>query len=249
MNYPLADDPGRGRTEVDNQSQRLVEADARWWRRTRARRAARRSRDAGRDEGLEARRRQRVHHLVQLLLVRVRHDRRRSRRQAPDDGGRLRPHRQSRSRCASKASPCTRRTPLPSGLRRPATGRRAATTGRRSPGTTRSRGSRRRSARRATRRGSPPSRWIRPTCPSIALRVIGSRTPRTSSLTRAGTRGARQSHRRHRLHGRRAEHERRVLHLSESGPAARPRRTSNTRPDFDIARRSPVWGPHSVAER
>ena len=25
--------------------------------------------------------------------------------------------------------------------------------------------------------------------------------------------------------------------------------TSNTRPDFDIARRSPVWGPHSVAAR
>ena len=35
--------------------------------------------------------------------------------------------------------------------------------------------------------------------------------------------GARQSHRRHRLHGRRAEHQRRVLHLSKSGPAARAR--------------------------
>jgi formate dehydrogenase major subunit len=32
---------------------------------------------------------------MQLLLVRVRHDRQRSRRQARDDGGRLRPHRES----------------------------------------------------------------------------------------------------------------------------------------------------------
>ena len=35
-------------------------------------------------------------------------------------------------------------------------------------------------------------------------------------------RGARQSHRRDRLHGRRAEHQRGVLPLSEGGPAARP---------------------------
>ncbi len=83
-------------TAVDNQPQRPVQADLRRRRRTRARRAPRRSRDAGRDEGLEALGRQRVHHLVQLLLVRVRHDRRRPRRQAPEDGGRLRPHRESR---------------------------------------------------------------------------------------------------------------------------------------------------------
>ena len=56
----------------------------------------------------------------------------------------------------------------------------------------------------------------------IALRVIGSRAPHGSSLTRAATRGARQSHRRDRLHGRRAEHQRGVLPLSEGGPAARP---------------------------
>ena len=63
-----------------------------------------------------------------------------SSRPAPDDGGGLRPHREPRFARASKAFPCSRRTPLRTGSLRPATGRRAATTGRTSPGRMRLRG-------------------------------------------------------------------------------------------------------------
>ena len=70
-------------------------------------------------EAIEALRGQRVHHLVQLLLVRLRDGRRGPRRQAHHDGGRLRPHRESRARSASKASRCSRRTPRRSGSTTP----------------------------------------------------------------------------------------------------------------------------------
>ena len=204
--------------------------------------------DAGRDEGPEALGRQRVHHLLQLLLVRLRHDRRRPRRQAVEDGGRLRPHRQSRVAVRQGHLDVRDARLAATGSRRRATGRRAATTGRRSPGTTRSRASRRRSARRATRRGSPPRRWMRLTCRSIARRVIGSRTPHTSSLTRAAiercpsigpTPSASWAARRTPT---------RSVTSFRRRPACWGWPTSNIRPGFDIAPRSPVWGPRSVEE-
>ena len=83
----------------------------------------------------------------------------------------------------------------------------------------------------------------------IPRRVIGSRTPHGSSLRRAPTRrcpsiaptpsaswAARRTPTRSATSFRR-----------RPGCSASP--TSNTRPGFDIAPRSPVWGPHSVAAR
>ena len=37
--------------------------------------------------------------------------------------------------------------------------------------------------------------------------------------------------------------------FQKAGPAARHRRSSSTRPDFDTAPRSPVWGPRSGGAR
>ncbi len=58
-----------------------------------------------------------------------------------------------------------------------------------------------------------------------------------------------EPHRRDRLPGRRAEHERGVLPLEQDGPALRDELTSSTRPGFDTAPRSPVWGPRSAVAR
>jgi hypothetical protein len=78
----------RGDCSLDTtQSQRLVEGNRRRCG-ARTRRSARRASRESRLPGIQAVERHRVNDLVQLLLVRVRHDRRRSRRQAPDDGRR-----------------------------------------------------------------------------------------------------------------------------------------------------------------
>ena len=177
---------------------------------------------------------QRVHHHLQLLLVRVRNDCRRPRRQAPEDGGRRRPHRESWGPCV-KGSFDVRDACFPAAAHHARYRRRAAITGRRSPGTMRSNASRRDSqdARRDVDRDrkvdAPTSWWI-------TLGVIGSPVP-TIRPHEGGRREVPSIARRDRLHGRRAEYERGVLLLQKAARlVASP--TSNIRPGFDIAPRS-----------
>ena len=94
----------------------------------------------------------------------------------------------------------------------------------------------------ATEKVDAPDLWW------IALRVIGSRAPHGSSLRRASqrcpsiapTRSASWAARRTRT---------RSVTSSRRRPGCSAWRTSSTRPDFDIAPRSPVWGPRSAGER
>jgi hypothetical protein len=102
--------------------------------------------------------------------------------------------------------------------------------------------------RRATRPGSPPRRWMRLNSSWISLPVIGSRAPHGSSLRWAATKTKRcpstalmrwDSWAARRTPTRSAT-------CSRRRPGCSAWLTSSTRPDFDIAPRSPVWGPHSV---
>ncbi len=94
----------------------------------------------------------------------------------------------------------------------------------------------------ATEKVDAPDLWI-------ALRVIGSRAPHGSSLTRAPsqrcrsiapTRSASWAARRTRT---------RSATSSRRRPGCSACPMSSTRPDFDIAPRSPVWGPRSGGGR
>ena len=232
MGYLFAARPGtRGRCETARrpygrtirQSPRPVEAHPRRRRRTRARRLARRFRDAGRHAGSEALEHQRVHHLLQLLLVRMRNGCRRPGRQAGLDGRRLRPHREPRilvrqrhlhvrhARVAEAADDA----PLPGAGKRPLGG---AETGR-----TRPSGLPERSRRSATRPGSRPR-----SSATRRFRSTGPRRSPSSAARRTRTRSATSSRRR---------------------PGCSACRSSSTRPDFDTAPRSPVWGQRSGGGR
>ena len=84
-------------------------------------------------------------------------------------------------------------------------------------------GSRRRFGRRATRPGSPPRRST-----TKRFRSIGRMRSASSAARRTRTRSATSSRRR---------------------PGCSAWLTSSTRPDFDTAPRSPVWGPRSGGGR
>ena len=208
--------------------------------------APRRPRVQGRDARVQAVGRQRVHDLLQLLLVRVRHDRRGPRRQAADDGGRLRPHREPRVAVReghvdvrdARLAAAAQHAALPRAGQRPLGGHHLGRGGR---------------ARRAEDRKTRDKTWIateKVDAPDLSVdraRAIGSRTPafiargrqrrcRSIAPTRSPSWAARRTPTRSATSFRRR-------------PACSAPPSSSIRPGFDIAPRSPVWGPHSVAAR
>ncbi len=143
-----------------------------------------------------------------------------------------------------KGSRCSRRTPPPSGSPRRATGRLAAILSRRtSPWDD--------AIQRVAQkiRKTRDETWIateKVNAPDLIVgdNAAGDRVesaPRRGSSSRVHSPTYRQSHRRDRLHGRRAEHQR-GCYLVEGRPAARAVMRRTSEPGFDIAPRSPVWG-------
>ena len=158
---------------------------------------------------------------MQLLLVRLRHDRRRPRRQAHHDGGRLRPHREPRVAVRQRhfdvrdahLAEAAHDAPLPGAGQRPLGGHLA--------------GERRGRARsRRKIRKTRDETWI-------ATEKVGDKEVPVNRTDAIGFLGGAQN----------TNEECYLFH--KVGPGCSAWLTSSTRPDFDTAPRSPVWGPHS----
>ena len=173
--------------------------------------------------GLEALGRQRVHDLVQLLLVRVRDDRRRPRRQAHHDGGRLRPHRQSRLAVRQRHLD-VRDARLSQAPDDPLY---------RAPGSDH----------------WEESRW-KDAVERIAQKIRKARDETWIATEKVGDRGGSgQPDRRDRPSWAARRTRTRSATSSRRRPGCSAWPTSSTRPDFDTAPRSPVWGQRSVGGR
>jgi hypothetical protein len=205
------------------QSQRPVEGQHRRWRGARTRRPSRRACGESRCSGSQAFERQRVHDVLQLLLVRLRHGRGGSRRQADYARG-------DYDHVVNRGSLCVKGMSMFSTHASP---QRLQIPRYRPPGQ-RSVGGHHVGRRRRSDRAEDPD----------ATRFELDRNGTRRRRGRAG-----QSHRRLGVHGWRTEHQRGVLPVPESSASARARCTSSIRPGFDIAPPSPVWGHHSAGGR
>ena len=208
---------------LQTQPQNLVEDGRRHGRRPRARRRARSRRRPCRGARAQARQRQRVHDLLQLLLVRLRHGRGRARRQAHLARRRLRPRRQPRLAVREGHGD----VPDP----------RVA-----------------RAAKTPRYRAAGSDRWVEITWDDavdrIARRITALRDDDVDR-DREGRR-RRRAGQPHRRAGRSWAARRTPTRSATS--SRRPRgcsapSTSSTRPGFDTAPRSPVWGPRSAGAR